>query len=513
MGWTPDKRQGSSTSAAADHVQRLLEEKKRKVAEAHSRRVQNNMYNSSSSPVPKEESGLNMAAHPLLLDTTSTPREQSKKDRYKPMLPKFSTVKANARNAPSPSASVAPTRSSTGTPKPVATNPYLNVENSATQDGDFASQPKDRATNRQFRFNQKGKYVHIADKQRQENQLEELRKRIAEKAEKAGMSGDAVTGGPGGGIKRPPPPAAEWWDASLLPGQNYRDIDSLGIEGLSVLLETQANSPITSLIQHPIAIPPPGNLAGGGETKVMLTSREQKKKRKLERKQAQQDKRDRVKMGLLPPDPPKVRLGNLMKVLTSSAVADPTKVEARVRREVAQRKHVHDKMNTERKLTDEQKAEKLNNKMERAEKKEGVQGCVYRIKVLSDPSHQFKVRKNAEQHGLSGICIFNPNFSLVYVEGRFQWTTAARARDEPELALNPDDPPGSSAVQKTEEERAKELQNNRCDLIWEGQIRERAFVGFRARNCPTDGTAREVLGEKMRGYWDMARNFREEDLE
>jgi len=34
-----------------------------------------------------------MAAHPLLMDLNTPAAEQSKKDRYKPMAPKFSTVK------------------------------------------------------------------------------------------------------------------------------------------------------------------------------------------------------------------------------------------------------------------------------------------------------------------------------------------------------------------------------------------------------------------------------------
>ena len=58
-----------------------------------------------------------------------------------------------------------------------------------------------------------------------------------------------------------------------------------------------------------------------------------------------------------------------MKVLTSDAVQDPTKVEARVRREVAMRKHQHEKMNAERKLTDDQRREKVENKKMEEEKK------------------------------------------------------------------------------------------------------------------------------------------------
>jgi U4/U6 small nuclear ribonucleoprotein PRP3 len=72
-----------------------------------------------------------------------------------------------------------------------------------------------------------------------------------------------------------------------------------------------------------------------------------------------------------------VRLANLMKVLTSDAVQDPTKVEAKVRREVAMRKHGHDKMNEERKLTDDQRREKIENK-KIDEEKRGIFGAVFK---------------------------------------------------------------------------------------------------------------------------------------
>ena len=66
-----------------------------------------------------------------------------------------------------------------------------------------------------------------------------------------------------------------------------------------------------------------------------------------------------------------------MKVLTSDAVQDPTRVEARVRREVAMRKHQHEKMNAERKLTDEQRREKIETKKIEEEKK-GIYGTVFK---------------------------------------------------------------------------------------------------------------------------------------
>jgi U4/U6 small nuclear ribonucleoprotein PRP3 len=227
-----------------------------------------------------------------------------------------------------------------------------------------------------------------------------------------------------------------------------------------------------------------------------------------------------------------VRLANLMKVLTSDAVQDPTRVEARVRREVAMRKHTHDKTNAERKLNDEQRREKTETKKAEEDKK-GILGAVYKISTLSDPAHRFKVRKNAEQMALTGLAIFNPAFSMVYVEGpakfmrsykrlmlhRIAWTEAARARNEEEVELAEDEEGGGGEESRTSKEAAGpsggevSLEDNRCDLVWEGPIRERGFTNFRPRSCPTDSAARDVLGTKLMSYWDMAKNFKPEDEE
>jgi U4/U6 small nuclear ribonucleoprotein PRP3 len=217
-----------------------------------------------------------------------------------------------------------------------------------------------------------------------------------------------------------------------------------------------------------------------------------------------------------------------MKVLTSDAVQDPTRVEARVRREVAMRKHTHDKMNTERKLTDEQRREKVETKKAEEDKK-GIVGAVFKVSTLSDPAHRFKVRKNAEQLALTGLVIFNPALSVVYVEGapkfmrsykrlmlhRIAWTEAARARGEEEVELvEGDEGKASGTVQEVAGPSTEvSLEGNRCDLVWEGPIRERAFTNFRPKSCPTDSGARDALGAKLMSYWDMAKNYKPEDEE
>jgi U4/U6 small nuclear ribonucleoprotein PRP3 len=140
------------------------------------------------------------------------------------------------------------------------------------------------------------------------------------------------------------------------------------------------------------------------------------------------------------------------------------------------------------------------------------------------------VRKNAEQMNLTGICIFNPNFNLVYVEGatkfirnytrlmlqRIPWTEAARPRgdeqSEESIYGNPESR-DNSAPGVNEAVNSISLENNRCDLVWEGEILERTFLAFRAKNCPTDVIARDVLGPKLTSRWDVAKNWRPQDEE
>lgn len=169
-------------------------------------------------------------------------------------------------------------------------------------------------------------------------------------------------------------------------GTTYDNID----EAVQWITANPTESLVTHLVQHPIPIPAPSDKKQD-ERGLMLTKKEQKKMRRQRRKAELEDKRDRQKMGLLPPDAPKgmsnnhpvqsaddlVRLANLMKVLTSDAVQDPTKVEAKVRKEVTARANKHEDDNEARKLTVEQRQEKEYQKM-LAKERQAVFAAVYK---------------------------------------------------------------------------------------------------------------------------------------
>jgi U4/U6 small nuclear ribonucleoprotein PRP3 len=139
---------------------------------------------------------------------------------------------------------------------------------------------------------------------------------------------------------------------------------------------------------------------------------------------------------------------------------------------------------------------------------------------------------------LTGLCITNPSFSMIYVEGghkfirqykrlmlhRMAWTEAARPRGGEDVEIQEDDDEEGAGASKAKaraeegvktpgEESGASLENNACYLVWEGQLRERAFSSFKPRSCPTDGAAKEALGQKLGGYWDMTKNWKPEEEE
>lgn len=76
-------------------------------------------------------------------------------------------------------------------------------------------------------------------------------------------------------------------------------------------------------------------------------------------------------------------MANMMRVLDSAAVADPTKVEKHVREQMAKRQRKHEQDNLSRKLTDEQKREKKIKKLQE-DTSISVKIAIYRIRNGSD---------------------------------------------------------------------------------------------------------------------------------
>jgi U4/U6 small nuclear ribonucleoprotein PRP3 len=114
---------------------------------------------------------------------------------------------------------------------------------------------------------------------------------------------------------------------------------SLSYDCLEKLDESQLKEKlkITKLIEHPFQMKPPTFADKKITATVMLTARERKKLRRQNRSEALKEEQEKVRLGLMPPPEPKVKISNLMRVLGNEAVQDPTKVEEYVRNQMAKR--------------------------------------------------------------------------------------------------------------------------------------------------------------------------------
>lgn len=328
---------------------------------------------------------------------------------------------------------------------------------------------------RELQFNESGKYIEQANEIRKQQRLAELKRKIDESTKKAGLEPDLAIGEDLYKVAKPP--QVEWWDEPLLIDGDYAKINQ---------------DAISPYIQHPVPINAPWERHLPPPKPLYLTKKEMKRIRRNDRAEKYKEQQDRIKLGLEPAPPPKVKLSNLMSALTNEAIKDPTAVEQRVRKEVEERRLKHEATNEERKLTKEERHEKENAKYERDLEK-GYCTAVFIVDKLVHPSHKFKLDINAKQLNLVGVVLYNEQFNLVIVEGNEK-----NIKFYKKLMLNRIKWTDSTTV----DEQHFDLSKNKCQILWEGQLKDLHFKKWSKFHADDEETAVEFLKRfSVENYW------------
>ncbi|KAM0277970.1 hypothetical protein ACHAQH_005424 [Verticillium albo-atrum] len=443
----------------------------------------------------KAKGGLNVGLHPALEDLGS----------WKPSGRSADVRQSNQR---SPADASKAARSSTGSRNMARnhseqySNPYFDEQ--------LASQPSagKQRQSRQLVFNQKGKYIQQANALRRQAALEAMKKRIAAQTRKAGIDDELDVEK---NLVVDAPPEIEWWDEGLVNG-NYDSID----DATRLKIESP-DSIVTEYIQHPVALEPPQDRKAPAPKAMYLTSKEQAKLRRQRRMAELKEQQAKIRLGLVPAPPPKVKKSNMMRVYADSAVKDPTAVETMVNRQIAERQQAHQQANDERKLTKEQKHEKLAANQDK-DAASGIHVAVFRIDSLANGQHRFKIGKNAEQHSLTGICIMHPRLNLVIAEGgehsikkykqlmlnRIDWTENSPSREK----SGPHNVARDWLIAENEQGGLKDMSSNECRLVFEGEEKARAFRKWGSKICESDAEAKDALSRaKMDNFWAVAKSI------
>ena len=298
---------------------------------------------------------------------------------------------------------------------------------------------------RPLKFNRPGKFIESAEKQRQDERIKALQRSVEKSTLKMGLEMDIVKD------LSMEIPKVEWWDSQFLPLGSYDSQPSMEF----VKEEIQ----VPEIILNPLEIE-------AEPMKIMLTKKEQKKIRRQRRLAAHKEKQEQITLGLLPPEPQKLKMSNMMQILSTDAIQDPTKIEQQVREQVEGRLQKHLAANEERKLTDAQKAAKKRDRFNEDLSK-GVHVAVFLLDNV-DSRIEFRVQVNARQSFLSGCLVKNSKF--LFVEG------------------------GEKGIK-----RYKRLILVRCkfgQLLWEGIAKRRRFDEFETEEFEDILDTREYMKER-----------------
>jgi U4/U6 small nuclear ribonucleoprotein PRP3 len=357
-------------------------------------------------------------------------------------------------------------------------------------------------------LNAHGKYLDQASKLRAQRRLEEIKKTLAIQARRAGLDENSERG-----FLVQAPPDIEWWDEGILAETNYDCIN----DPAKVKVETD-DSIITLYVQHPPLLKAPQDQRLVQIKPMYLTTKETQKLRRMRRAADLKEHQAKIRLGLEPPPPPKVKRGNMMRVMGEQAIADPTAVEMLVESQIQQRHDDHIEANEARQLTKEERHAKLVANQEKDAQK-GLYMCVFKVNTLAYGKHRFQIDNNAKEHALTGITLFNPDLNLVVVEGGAHSINKYKKLMLQRIKWHENAPPTQSQAEKqgsepqwlrpvTDDGDVKDHSHNKCMLIFEGEVKERSFRKWGSRVCETAGEARETLGRaKLDSLWALAKSM------
>eukprot|EP00475_Leptophrys_vorax_P038937 TRINITY_DN6954_c0_g1_i1.p1 TRINITY_DN6954_c0_g1~~TRINITY_DN6954_c0_g1_i1.p1 ORF type:complete len:536 (+),score=132.92 TRINITY_DN6954_c0_g1_i1:28-1608(+) len=302
-------------------------------------------------------------------------------------------------------------------------------------------------------------------------------------------------------------PKAEWWDVPLL-----KNSDGIEVDGDP--RDFQLNEGIIDAIIHFPPIPRDrSDDARVPELPEMLTEKEKKRLKRQRSQEKQKQKQEAVALGLAPPPEDRLTLKSFMRILSNEAIEDPTAVEAQVRAQMEKRRIAAETHNEARRLTVTEKKEKHRKKLQ--EKANEIFLEAFMIEDLSNPSHLFKVRVNAEQLNLTGVLItYKKGCNLVVVEGgprnlrKYTRLLLERMKWEAETSdMVMDDDDGEDAAQQYNG-GASDKHANHCIRLFSGLISKPNYQHFKVWNCEdNEYQARKVLNDKGLGHlWELAKS-------
>lgn len=281
---------------------------------------------------------------------------------------------------------------------------------------------------------------------------------------------------------------------------------------------------ITKYVQHPTPIKNIWleKLIKSTQIPVLLTKDERRRIRKRRTELKNAEVREKQHLGLEKPPEPRITYKNFMRVLGSKAIQDPTKAEEIVQKAYRDRMARMLKDNESRKLSKQQKHEKIRKKFEKSLSKE-CQILLVRLSEFPSKKQLYKLRTNAKQLFLCGFVGGHENCKtkMIYVEGcelaisKFKKLITKRINWSIEVAKEGNDEFNSekeSILVKEISKGDKVKTEVKCDILWQGLSKAKIFKRFKPLRAKNENELRKFLHEKkLECFWSLVKNQNKEN--
>ncbi|KAJ1608006.1 putative U4/U6 associated RNA splicing factor [Cryptosporidium canis] len=250
-------------------------------------------------------------------------------------------------------------------------------------------------------------------------------------------------------------------------------------------------SKINNLIEHPVPIEPHYDPNEGVSSTIFLTPKEKARLRKRNRQEKTMEKQDRIRMGIDPPVPPKLKLTNLLNVLTEKAIAEPTCMESEIKRQRSERVMLHESRNSSLKLNHDDMNNKKADKWKLDPESPVVHSAIFKIGNLRNKRYIFKIDRNAQDCHLTGCCVISTiDPCVILIEG-----SKKSVQFYKNLLQN-----------RIKWDQPKETETY-CSLIWEGIRPSRIFLKWKLYYCHSKEDAYKFfLDNNSLDLWNISQN-------
>jgi U4/U6 small nuclear ribonucleoprotein PRP3 len=275
-------------------------------------------------------------------------------------------------------------------------------------------------------------------------------------------------------------PEIEWWDKPYTGDLGYKASEN----DLKLTL-------ITDYVHNPAPLRDLSTDNVSSQLPLYLTRKEKDKIRRKKSKDKHDAMIDEIRLGIREPPEPKLKVSNIVRVLGSKFIQDPSAAEAKARTQEALRLMKHQLHNENRKLTKSQRSEKKRKKL-LEDTSRVVHTAVFRVMNLSDSKIRWKIKTNAKQYNLTGCMMLFSRMNMVMVEG------------------------GPKAISKYSALMTRRIQwshsdaGTPCVQVWQGVTGAHVFRDFVIETFEEEADVIKYLDQKkVLGYWKQCKNFQQ----